>query len=925
MKIANSLESAKYLISPNFTLPFAQESVLLKYESDSIKIATIAVKAATRPKDQRILQNEKFFNWIIQACGYALRIDDGNNHNSYFIQSLNLYLQWLKEFPFECEKAEQKERYIQILIMHISQIFLNPSYQKICAKFIVKIREALVNSKPSFSQETWSVILKVLFCGVSDLFLAKFDYKELAKVALDCLSNCEIYPDHFWTQFDDQLRCLFKYELFRQVWLDKFTDLYLALLDKKYNDLEDKSLIHFVNFFKSKIDSDFNQVEKQKAFTYAVYSWKSYTNKDSGPVHRKWLTNEIKKMFLPWFSPSLEWKPENKDDIHPLFLLIHMGEAEKDPDLHKIACEIIKKTIKKPKGEHSDLYWFLPLYTYSFFVKNQDLLKEISADFLSYTQEFKGSQYENNTILCIHVTFILTLLKEILKNDKSTNQILSQMLMTTNDNFLAIITSHLCLLFNDCSELFWGQINNCFRFDAFNDIIDILSLISGLSPHINGPHFADHVSLDINIFKFLDSQMPEYKLQRILLSLIFLSEGSNYFTANPDDAARLLEFSSRRQKNVNLTDFLSMLRLSLLCGGGTMQLSDELRSKKSIENFITENYVVSVLDENHLSIRHGLGITVFEVQDLGGQSLKKPTLEFPINGKPAVIPESKSNYVSECSPDPELMAAVEQMDALFSSNSDFQPYVEPEDPTNVSAAHSFLCDLGFISAYSDTTVKRVLPQDMDALILHTLDDCEPSPLIKIPILQVIEHTQQDLVAKPTNKLTNLLNDLIKSQTKVCRFDFVHSNENDAKILLKRYGLLVLLNETDNLLNIHCTEFEGCVVIALTPCHLKEHYHVDVFSGHGSRPIFEKGELFELSFSLQREKVSHFVTVVAAIYYSSPHSKTTTVEETNEVQSKGTECFVNGFKDRVNLIKNVYGKNKEVGRSPLLLEITQDLR
>lgn len=959
--IASILQNNEFLISPNFHYPNTQRSVLVKYRENSIKIATSAVQALTKPKNPNQPINENIFKWIIQACGYALRINDHNNNaRSFFQQAMVLYLNWLKEFPFTCEN-ELKEYYIRIMMLHISQIFVNPSFNNtICYIFINKIQSAFpINKKQHYSTETWSVILKVLFYGISELLKLEFlpvensTKIEFSVITLDLLYRSEVYPnDNFWKQFDEELSQLFKHQLFCIAWIKKFSELYILRLQKlrqKNTSNDEKKYLEFViQFYKKKIDIEFDEINKQKAFTTIVYSWFLYSKENSSLLQEKWNIEEIKEMTLPWFSINVEWKRDDKmNDMHPLFLLLQMGEGQlfdqKDNKLEEIASQIVRKALSD--DSKGDLFWYFPQYSYFFLVKNPDLLDEIKDDFINYVNSFKESQYSSNVKLNIYICFILMLLIEQKKDDQKIVNTLSQLLVSKSNDFTIFLVSLVCLLMIKNSELFWSMYNSSLNIREFDDIADVLSLISCFSPHLNGSDFVNNLSINSNIWNFLYSPKSIFFCERLILSFFFLSEGSDYFVVNPENGASLIQYFVAKNNDTDtypvLSNFFKMTRLSILCGGAlnsseqAESQSTDTRKPSRFENFITKSYIVSVVNDNFIKIRHGLGSTVFEVDDtnaLFNDEDASDRLEYkPIQPeKEANINDESTDYVSKCEQSSELLEAVERMDSLFVSNSDFIPYVPDDRNENSSAAHAFLCDTGFISAFSEGNVKKV-PFSVNS-IEATLDKLEPSPTIQIPIIQV--NNDSVLISKETEALTKLIDvDLKKVTNKVCRIEFIKSN--DMKYLMKaveKYGFCILLNETELLINHTCTDIKANLIISLIPD--KNYYIVDLIFAKNldalektaKREIFGKHKIDDVSFIIPNEMLANFICLAALIFYSSsPLEKNENDQEdstTRDEQVLGPELFVSGYKKRMEAIAKGFEKSTQ-GKMPLLIEISQE--
>lgn len=980
--LASTLEKSEFLISPNFSYPNAQKSVLIKYQENGIKIATSTVLSIYKPKNTTQPINERIFNWMLQACGYSLRINDQKNNNSFFQKAMILYLDWLKDFPFIC-REELRENYIRIMMLHLSQIFVNPSFDdKICYIFINKIRSAFINKKQQLSIDTWLTIIKVVLYGNSELLKLKMlnieesTKIEFSKVSLDLLYKCEVYQnDDFWSQFDEQLNDLFKHQLFCSSWITKFSELYILRLQKNHELLSESNDLSYLNFviqfYKKKIDSEFNEINKQKAFTAIVYSWNLFSKENASLLHERWNIKEIKEMILPWFSINIEWKRDSEvNDIHPLFLLLQMGEGQlfnqKDKQLEEIATQIIKKALSDKSK--NDLYWFFPQYSYFFLVKNPQLLKEIKEYFVDYVYSFKNSEYSTNVKLNIYVCFILMLLIEQEKDNPKAVNSLSQLLIPKTTDFTVFLVSLICLLLTKNSEHFWMMYNNGLNLHEFDDVVDVLSLISCLSPHLNGSDFVNNVSINNNIWNFLYSPQSIYYRERLILSFYFLSEGSDYFVVNPDDGASLIQYFLVKSADTKtfpvLSNFYKMTRLSILCGGAlnSSEPSDDIdivnqTSQKPTENFMTKSYIVSVIDDNHIKIRHGLGSTIFSVDDsitlFNDDDDNDDGSEYTpqTNDQNEILFEYSPSYVSKCEPASELLEAVERMDSLFLSNSDFIPYSPNQSGKNVSPAHSFLCDTGFISSFSEKNIRRVPFSSMANSIEAKLDKLEPIPKIKVPIIQVKEDST--LFSNQTECLKKLIEiDLKKVQTKISTIEFITATENnDITSLLnsiEKYGFCILLNEGNLLLNHSNKIINANVIISLIQD--KNYYIVDImmsknFGGlknTAKRELFGKHKFEDLSFVVPNELIANFIALVVVIFYSSTPIENEKNDENEDAEKKknespvelnqkgndvdeqilGPELFVSGFKKRMNAIYSEFEKSNQ-GKMPLLIEISQE--
>jgi hypothetical protein len=272
------------------------------------------------------------------------------------------------------------------MLVHLSQIFSNPSFEPRLDKFTKAMRDIFVHRNPKLSEQTWSVFISVLFCGTIELGSRDPDV-QLGQLAVDALFLGQVYSPTFFSQFQPQLKKLFQsVPATRTVWLNKFDRVYQRLLRARYLPVEKAESQRdvyqaFATFLRHEIDDEFDAPSKQRAFGVAIQCWLTILSArdHKSLVQQPWPTDEIKGLFLRWFSIDGGW---NRRDFlwlgemiwHPIFLLLKMGAPESNPTLCELATQIVTKTLGLDQNWDTDVYWYLPIYAYDFLLVKPELL-----------------------------------------------------------------------------------------------------------------------------------------------------------------------------------------------------------------------------------------------------------------------------------------------------------------------------------------------------------------------------------------------------------------------------------------------------------------------------------------------------------------------------------------------------------------------
>lgn len=570
LKISTNFKEFQFLKSPNLDIKGQYECVLSKYpESNAILITYNSIMLLDSKPD--LILDEKKFNWFLNCTGFALRIDDLNSsqlssQKSIFYTALELYLRWTIRNPIQhILNREKSEEYIQLFLIHISQIFFNPSFALIFPKFMKIMTDVFIDNHPSHSEETWATLIKVLLCGSCDYAIStkNENFTELSLLAFDILIESSFKDESFLKQFDPLIHKLFTFPLFwREVWLQIFDKVYKEIVESYFdlivpfknknskrsnksslqsviadkspeNELNDqpkptleirekidteriqakKTKYHLIfEFIRDKIYQEFSKECKQEAFSKAINCWYKVSKKVKFPVHPKWPTDEIKSLFLDWFSIDCEW---SNPPFHPLFTLIMRGEPEKTPELQRIAKNLIVNVLEKTTFDHETaLFWYLPVYAYDFLMNNLSFLDSLELSFQNFAVRFEGSKMTQNFEIYQHLLFILIRLVQRTKSDDIRNTMTNLAVSSEyKNNMMLMITSILSMVVIRRGDLFWSQINKifCNRYsssihtsmmkDAFSKII----LIAGFVPLLVRNDFSFNINIDPNFWDLLES------------------------------------------------------------------------------------------------------------------------------------------------------------------------------------------------------------------------------------------------------------------------------------------------------------------------------------------------------------------------------------------------------------------------------------
>jgi hypothetical protein len=259
-------------------------------------------------------------------------------------------------------------------------------------------------------------------------------------------------------------------------------------------------------------------------------------------------------------------------------------------------------------------------------------------------------------------------------------------------------------------------------------------------------------------------------------------------------------------------------------------------------------------------------------------------------------------------PDDGFWDALEWLARDLSGETDFLKYVPPEPRPNASAAHSLLCDLGFLSADAHEMTRRVPARLSD--LLAALDATQSRPGAAIPVLQLLlDDPAHQLSSRDSPALRAALADLQVPECAVCSFVFVAAARGaELPPAAAQAGLVVVLNESGQRMNSRCPDLERFDVLLVVSVWDESSYgvelqvkNVEIFGG------FQVGNVATV---LRRRDLSRLVAVCAFLFFATP----------GRICANGgaeRKHFMSGFDRRSGQIAEIFEKS-ETGRNAILI-------
>jgi hypothetical protein len=472
-------------------------------------------------------------------------------------------------------------------------------------------------------------------------------------------------------------------------------------------------------------------------------------------------------------------------------------------------------------------------------------------------------------------------------------------------HFTAAISALIIAVLVGDSPLFWRQISSALGMAQFKAGRGAIALIAGIVPHLVPGAFSRGVSLGPALLPLLETS-DELTQQRILLALLALSEGSDFFRNHPTDTAALFElFATLSHSNLGLLQ--RALRLSVLAGGAATFI-DSTIPRSPVEHFVTRECVFSAVGDRHIVVRHGLGATVFEVTALSDQ---RPTLSLlpdgpARGGSTAINPGSNSpsrpivSSPYKCRAPADFSAALAELETSLAGADAFSsPPTLPRRPP-ISPARALLCDLGLIRA----TGERLVP----ASLADSLDSLDVTVAGQAVVVTVIDLSPSEL---PSPALSRLVQDLGQLTCPLWRVTYASRavTGGSFKAVAARAGLVVLF---DNSGLASPSELTGIDIAIIVSPFNDGGWTAQIVCNDPS--VFGDEEISPVAVFIPTGAIGTFVTIIAFLFFATPGRS-----KNGCIQVKGPDQFMAGFYARCKQIGQIF-ERADPSRNAILVAL-----
>ncbi|OHT12360.1 hypothetical protein TRFO_17838 [Tritrichomonas foetus] len=892
-KIGPLLDNLPVLMDPSYGDIPGYTSVLSSYsnyEKQSIVDSILKCFLPSNPQYKSLSKNA--FDYANLVVPYALRYDDEKDgNNSFFLKAFNLYFHWIEGLPFETDD-HTRQAYIQKFLIHLSQIFLNPSFKPHINKFCENIKQLFLSGAIHIGEETKTVLIKVLICGCIDIQKSQ-EFKILAALLVDTVllyvSNAD---DGWFNPFLPRIQPLFQLSTFLAIVTKKFAQSYSSFI-KSPNPLAEKIL----NFLRFLISTYFPPKEKHEALDKAIGCCIQIELDNSKMVTEvkklfkvKWQTETIKSLFFSWFSIDYECAP-SKLRRPPIFDLLKHGEPETNPDLQKIAENIIIRMFSQP--EKSNIFWFIPVFSKSFFRNHPMFLIDNNhyEIIFQYIEKLKGSQLISNIKIVNSTIKILNLLLQlsISLNRPDLIDRVSNCLNTLNVKKFPNIALYIsyCHFSARKIDLLWNLIHSSINDPVFAQNSYLFYLFA-----------AFYTLFSENIFKYYSITQEFWtniiqSIQRsegnakdlYYLALFTFARNTDIFKQFPESGSI---FSNLPNDKMPSNSYAYYLKTAIIAGPNNELLPKQPYDYKDEKFFVTARYIISIVNNNTVRIRSPLGICSFDIKKESGHVVK-PIPYVPQKKEPG----PKINFVPENAQGKEISQLLSQIP----DNLDFTPYqpIPKKDPCFDSFC--FLSDLGLFSTKEAETAKLVSSSYLKHII--DIDTISAKAYFEVSVMQAIGDNET-LVSSKTSALIKLLTDICpgfqngRISNALCDIQYI------IPCLMKpgssrKTQILLLLNETDFIIRKYNQEIaEYDYVIIVKPME-NDLYYVKIFS---HQIVFAPFGSFHI---IHRTQICELITFLIMLYNATPPESRKVI--------RGPMKFIERMSLRTNRIFSLFNQPK----------------
>lgn len=906
-KISIPYEKHRYYLNPSCGKIDEYECVLLSYNSNDIQLIVEQFLDCYSPSNSQVKSiTREAFDYSMNVIPYALRYNDGNEINSYFNRSLDLFFGWIQKLPFPFDTATRRIYLIRILL-YLSQVFLNPSFKARINDFCNTIRLCFLCEDVALNDKVRYTLIKTLIIGCLDLKESLPEFRVMPQLLMELIVLYVTNEKAGWSdEIIPNLVPLFKYKEFILIVVESFSASYFRAITDNM-----KSTV-LLDFMISIINSYFPPLEKHHAFETAINCWLRLKTKRSRAKGseindnnesiflRPWPTELIKSLFFNWFSIDFECMPgqeRGKKNSLPIFDLLRYGEPEKEPQVKKIAEQVIIKEFSSP--ETADKFWYIPVFSHYFLQNNYNFLLEDNHYELifSFYEKFTKSKFSQDTEILTALLSLMNLIIELmlhLKRQDVIDRVLQLVSSFPNtDVKLNLLASFLSFEVDKPSQI-WQRLFSSMKEPSFAIKSYLFYIYSAFFALLKDDNFFSAYQLKKDFWEIIQKSIrdaSEKTRDLYYLSLYAYSLHSSVFLKNPNESSFYVRSSIQANNS-----FAYFLKNAILAGENCQgSMSVHQANDPSIIHFVTNRYIISIIDKNEIEVRSPLGINVFKVQ-----WEKEP--EFESLPFPTVNTNVKFDVSSSYIPQDDFGREILNIQKTIEKNTtSFKKYQKPKEKNNVFDSFHFLADLGFFTL-NDAETARIVPLELVQQVA-ALDTIDAKPTFKVDLFQLFKDGNLNSVESEfLNKfISDVCSDVknLTFSTEICTIQYVSACKLNSKERAKDSGLIIILNETNYCIkksSSQLTDFDCILIVNLIPS--SDYYFVEVFDKSGNIPLpFPSGLNTQL---VHKERLRNLISLTIMLYYVNPYQQTR-----KDLAPNGPDRYSAKLKCRMEIIEQIY--------------------
>ena len=902
---------------------FLSHPLLLEECQEMSAIASFQPKYIMPILKNVLVENVKFesFNkktqlWFLQCTSFALRIVATANSEEakIFDYALNFYNKIHEKGSYEIESKgtldENTEFLVSQSLIHLSQIFQNPLFYCEPARlksFQQNIRNNFTSEKIDWPLKIQRLLIDVILCGTRS-FAESFDKSESSKqvakdygsLAFDVLKRFDCKNIEEIDYFNPHFDALLKYQFFIDTWIERFEKLYKSLIFNK------KISKQILNFIIKTITEKFSRFDQTRAFSAVVNTWILYENMhEKSFVESKWTDlKTISNTFLKWFDIKSEWyfvgSCANYKQ-HPLFIL-----ASRAPDYE--SCKEIHETLEKyiihilniKEGEETKAFWLFPIHARKYLIK-WPLFSKYTDDFVNYinhvvksinseesrmkiTETLRGIKDDTEKLIA-EITVSLTSIISAINIYNESIDVFPFLEQNSKDKTFELIKL-IYYLIKDKKQLFWNAANKSLKSST---ILPMITLLVGAGQHIiPNDLFCSMKESSVpfilwvieNVTRKVFDEYPE-ELTRILFGLIGIANDTTFFYENKEAAARILKWGKTCPNDTSIINLFEMLKLTIITGGGSMNLTAEERShlqQQPDATYITPQYIISVY-KNSILINHPLGSIVynidkrFDIKNIGScvsQGRERQRVPSPRKN-------SEDHTISVARSIDSLLAS-DESDEYGDDDYDFPSYSYSQKKIGGSLGRSLLTDFDLL-LFKDNYVRHPPSQ----VKLSELDKKTIVPIFPVPVLHLTNDKQPVIRKTDTAASKRLLSalrnndneEVVNFTTHLMKVSYAFCDVPPIQptgMVKTREPIAIVLNESGSSLIHSSSSFEAFnSIIEIVP---QENGFFDVHMSFDNKVAEdEKFVTDNFCFCISDEKLGRFIALLIVMMFTSKSSKT----------------------------------------------------